>query len=178
MGEPHLGWGVLGALVLWRVVELFVARINTARLLAREGRRAPDDVTWLLVLLHVASLTGIVIERVAGARVGGPVSWVAGALLVLALAARIWTLTSLGRRWTIQIVTVPGETPVRRGPYRWLRHPNYVVVMVEVVVIPAFFQAWWTLLLGTLPHAAALRERIRREERAWRENTLRSAPRP
>jgi methyltransferase len=83
-------------------------------------------------------------------------------------ALRAWTLATLGRRWTIRVVVLPGETPVARGPYRFLRHPNYVVVALEAVLLPLWLGCFWTLGLTALPHALALERRIRREEQAWR----------
>lgn len=178
MGEPVLGWVLLGAVVAWRLVELGLARRNTVALLAHGGRLAPRDATGLLVAAHVASLAGVVLERWLGARMGGTASVAAGALLVLATLGRAWVLSTLGRRWTIRVVTVPGETPVVTGPYRFVRHPNYVVVLAEVLAIPALFHAWWTLVIGTPLHLAALLLRVRSEDAAWRDVLLQSAPRP
>jgi methyltransferase len=174
-GEPVLGWVVLGALVLWRIVELGIASRNARDLLARGGVLHERDVTGLLVLLHVLTLTGIGVERLLGARIGGLPSIAAAALLLLATAGRLWVLGTLGRRWTIRVITVPGETAVRRGPYRFVRHPNYVVVLAEILAIPALFHAWWTLAIGTIPHAVGLLLRIRCEDAAWRRTVLADA---
>jgi methyltransferase len=178
MGEPILGWAILGVVVLERLGELLASRRNTARLLAVGGRTAPHDLTGWMVVVHTLGLAGIAAERLAGARVGGEVSWVAGAVLLVALAGRVWTLSTLGRRWTIRVVTVPGETPVKTGPYRWLRHPNYIVVLLEVFALPALLHAWITLTATAVPHVALLGLRIRREEAAWRRMTLETGGRP
>jgi methyltransferase len=176
--ERALGWALFAAIVLWRVVELLLARRNTRALLAAGGSIAPHDVTGLLVVLHTGMLVGIAVERWLGAAIGGPASLAAGVVLALATAGRLWTLGTLGRRWTIRVVTVPGERAVVRGPYRFVRHPNYAVVLAEVLSIPVLFHAWWTLAIGTIPHVLAIRSRIRCENAAWQVSGLLSGPRP
>jgi len=79
---------------------------------------------------------------------------------------RAWTLISLGSRWTTRIITVPGETLVRRGPYRILPHPNYVVVAGEIAVLPLVFGLWIYAVVFSLANAAVLAIRIRAENRA------------
>ena len=88
-------------------------------------------------------------------------------------ALRAWTLATLGRRWTIRVVVVDGEAPVRGGPYRVLTHPNYVVVTLEMLLLPCLLGAWWTAAGVVVPHALTLAPRIRREEAAWRERAAR-----
>ena len=88
------------------------------------------------------------------------------ALFVLIELARIWVLLTLGRRWTTRIIVVPGEPLVRRGPYRFLNHPNYVVVVAEIAVLPLVFGLWQVALIFTLLNAAVLAVRIREENRA------------
>jgi methyltransferase len=122
------------------------------------------------VVFHVLWLVAIATERlVLGARIPGPAlaGPVAGAL-VLVEVARVWILATLGRRWTIQVVVLPGEHPVRRGPYRFLRHPNYAVVLSEVVLVPLLVGAFFTAAVAWLPALFLLVERVRREEAAWR----------
>jgi len=73
---------------------------------------------------------------------------------------------TLGERWTVKIWVLPGEPLVERGPYRWLRHPNYVAVVLELIAAPMMFGAWRTTIVITLLNALALRVRIREEEKA------------
>ena len=88
------------------------------------------------------------------------------AVFVLIQLARIWVLYSIGRRWTTRIITVPGETLVRRGPYRFINHPNYAVVIAEIAVLPLVFELWQVALVFSLLNAAMLTIRIRHENRA------------
>ena len=88
------------------------------------------------------------------------------ALFCLVELGRIWVLVTLGKRWTTRIIVVPGETLVRGGPYRFLNHPNYAVVVAEIALLPIVFGLWRTALVFTLLTAAALTVRIREENRA------------
>jgi methyltransferase len=82
---------------------------------------------------------------------------------------RYWAIFSLGERWNTKILVLPGEKSVRRGPYRYLDHPNYVVVVVEILTFPLIFGAWITALVFTVLNAAVLSVRIREENRALSE---------
>jgi methyltransferase len=168
--EPLLGHAILAVVALQRGVEWLVARANAGRLVSRGGVAVPRDGVAGLVAVHVAWLAAIAIERAAfGARMAAPWAVPLGVAVALVEALRVWLLATLGRRWTIRVVVMPGETPVHRGPYRFLRHPNYVVLTLELLLIPAWLGAWWTAAGVALPHAATLAYRIRREEAAWRE---------
>jgi methyltransferase len=81
-------------------------------------------------------------------------------------AARLWVLASLGRFWTTRIVILPGAPLVRRGPYRYLRHPNYLVVAAEIAVLPLVFGAWGIALVFSLLNLVLLIQRIRVEDAA------------
>lgn len=82
---------------------------------------------------------------------------------------RYWAIHTLGDSWNTRILVVPGTKPVRRGPYRYLTHPNYVVVVVEILAFPMIFGAWTTALVFSVLNAALLRARIREEDRALAE---------
>ncbi len=96
-------------------------------------------------------------------------NWTALALFVLAQPLRYWVIRTLGRYWNTRILIVPGGERVTGGPFRFLRHPNYVVVVVEILTFPLIFGAWWTALTFTALNAAVLCVRIREENRALRE---------
>jgi len=87
-------------------------------------------------------------------------------VFVLLQAMRVWALATLGRRWTTRIIAVPGETLVRRGPYRFLNHPNYAVVVGEIAVLPLVFGLWQYALVFSILNAAVLTTRIQAEDRA------------
>ena len=89
-------------------------------------------------------------------------------LFVLIELARIWVLASLGSRWTTRIIILPEAPLVRRGPYRWVNHPNYLVVIAEIAILPLVFGLWQVALIFSVLNAAVLAIRIREENRALR----------
>ena len=155
-------WGIVAVVALQRLGELALARANTRRLLAQGGREHGAEHYPAIVLLHTAWLLALVIFVDPQTRP----DWGWLALFVLLQAARIWVVASLGRRWTTRIIVMPEAPLVVRGPYRWMRHPNYAVVAAEIVVLPLVFGAWWIALVFGLLNAAVLAWRIRSEDRA------------
>ena len=91
------------------------------------------------------------------------------AAFLLVQPLRYWAILSLGEGWNVRVLVVPGRRLVRSGPYRYLTHPNYVVVVVEVLALPLIFGAWVTALVFSVLNAAFLFVRIREEERALKE---------
>ncbi|HWG81021.1 MAG TPA: isoprenylcysteine carboxylmethyltransferase family protein [Stellaceae bacterium] len=159
-----MSWvAVIVALVaVERIAELVHARRNTRALLARGAIEAGAGHYPLLVLLHgawlVALLYAVPAERAP--------SWGWLGLFVLLQGLRLWVLASLGPYWTTRIITLPGAPLVRRGPYRFLRHPNYVVVVAEIAVLPLAFGAWRIALVFSALNLALLAWRIRIEQQA------------
>ena len=145
-----------------RLIELWVARRNTKRLLARGGQEVGRRHYPAIIALHGAWLLSVFL---LGDPDGG-VLWLAlGAFLVLQ-TIRVWVVLSLGEYWTTRIITLPGEPLVKRGPYRFLRHPNYAVVVGEIALLPIAFGLWKTALIFSLLNGAILWVRIRAEESA------------
>ena len=98
-----------------------------------------------------------------------PVGWYPLALFLVLQGMRIWIISSLGDRWTTRVITVPGLPLVQSGPYRWLKHPNYIVVAIEVAVLPLAFGAHLIALLATALNATLIAHRIRVENEAIRQ---------
>jgi methyltransferase len=122
---------LLAYLTVQRLAELWWAKANEARLMASGGIEYGHSHLPLMILLHAAWLAGLwffAYDR--------PVEPFFLALFVVLQMARYWVLATLGRRWTIRIIVIPGERLVAQGPYRFLRHPNYAVVTGEIVVVP------------------------------------------
>lgn len=151
----------LAAVAALRLAELVYARRNAARLLAQGGREVGAGHYPLFVLLHAAWLAAMAIFAEADPR------WPALlAFFVLLQAGRGWVIWSLGPYWTTRLITVPGAPLVRSGPYRWLRHPNYLIVSAEIAVLPLAFGAVWLTLIFSLLNAALLCHRLRLENAA------------
>ena len=155
------GW-FLGYIVLQRLTELVWARANTRRLLAAGAVEHAPGHYPAIVAVHAGWLAALIWW-------GHDRPVILGWLAVYALiqAARVWVLATLGRRWTTRILTVPGEAPVTRGPFRWLRHPNYAVVAAEIAVAPLVLGLPWVAVIFSLLNAAVLAVRLRAETRAW-----------
>jgi methyltransferase len=152
---------ILALVTLERLFELWLARRNTRRLLEQGAREHAPGHYPLIVAVHVLWLAAL--WWLAPSR---PVDGFWLALFVLVELGRLWVLTTLGSRWTTRIIVIPGAPLVRRGPYRFIDHPNYWVVIGEIAVLPLVFGLWQVALVFTLLNAAALIVRIRQENRA------------
>ncbi|MGA4798335.1 isoprenylcysteine carboxyl methyltransferase family protein [Streptomyces lavendulocolor] len=150
-----------------RLAELVVARRHTRWSLARGGVEYGRGHYPVMVVLHTGLLAGCLLEVVALERPFVPaLGWSMLALAVAAQALRWWCVATLGPRWNTRVLVVPGLPLVSGGPYRWLRHPNYVAVVVEGVALPLVHGAWLTAVLFTVADAALLVVRIRCEDAA------------
>lgn len=161
---------LLGAVGAERVAELVVSSRNVSAALARGAVERGRGHYPAMVVLHTGLLAGALLEVVVADR---PFHlWLGAPMLVLVLAAqslRWWCIETLGPQWNTRVVVLPGAGRVRSGPYRWLRHPNYLAVVVEGLALPLVHSAWVTAVLFTVANAILLRTRIRCEERALTE---------
>ncbi len=157
---------ILAFVTAQRLGELVLARRNTKRLLARGGREVGAAHYPLIVVLHAAWLLGLWYFSVHRAPAGQDVNVVWLGVFVLLQLARIWVIASLGGRWTTRIIVLPGEPLVRRGPYRFVSHPNYWVVAGEILVLPLAFGLTTFGLVFSALNAAIMWIRIRREAAA------------
>lgn len=152
-------YAVLLFVIAQRLTELVIAKRNTAAIMAAGGIEHGAGHYPLIVLLHLCWLASLAyfIEPDQPANVT--------LLLVFAVfqLLRVWVLCSLGKRWTTRVIEVPGQKPVVTGPYRWLRHPNYIVVAGEILVLPLAFGAWRMALLFSVLNGLVLWHRIRVE---------------
>jgi methyltransferase len=151
------GWGsaLLAYLTVQRLIELWWAKQNEARLLAAGGIEHGRSHLWLMTLLHAAWIAGLWLLAY-----DRPVEPFFLALFIVLQLARFWVLLTLGRRWTIRVITVPGEHLVVRGPYRFFRHPNYAVVVGEIAVVPLTLGLPIYALVFTILNLAILAVRI------------------
>lgn len=157
---------LLGFVTLQRLFELLLSRRNEARLRMRGAVEAGAEHYPWLVLLHVAWLAAL---------------WLFGwnrepnMLLVAAFLAlqplRYWVIVTLGDRWTARIFVIPGASLLRRGPYRFFSHPNYLIVVLEIALLPLAFGLIWHAALFSALNAAMLAWRLRIERRALTEAT-------
>jgi methyltransferase len=142
---------------------LWLSARNTRRLLAQGAREHGRGHYPLIIAVHVLWLA--VLWWLAPLR---PIDGFWLAMFVLLEIARIWVLATLGQRWTTRIIVLPDAPLIGRGPYRFVNHPNYVVVAGEIAVLPLVFGLWQVALIFSLLNAAMLTVRIREENRALR----------
>ena len=152
---------ILAFVTLQRLAELVLARQNTARLLALGAREHAPGHYPLIVAVHTLWLAAL-----WWLAPGRPIHWPLFVLFVLLQLGRVWVLRTLGPRWTTRIIVLPGAPLVTDGPFRFVSHPNYLVVIGEIAVLPLVFGLWQVAALFTLLNGLALFIRIRAENRA------------
>lgn len=158
---------LIALVVVQRLWELAVSKRNERALRAEGAIEAGAGHFPVMVALHTAFLASCVAEVWLWGRPLLPaLALVALASLLAASALRIWAIRTLAGRWTTRVLCLPGARPVTRGPYRLLRHPNYLAVILEMAALPLVHTAWATALVFSLANAALLRHRIRCEEEA------------
>lgn len=164
-----IGWYLvlLTAVALERIAELVVSRRNLTWSLARRGREFGAGHYPPMVALHTMLLIGCGAEVIVADRPFVPaLGWAALGLVLAGQGLRWWCIATLGRQWNTRVVVTPGLPLVRSGPYRLLRHPNYLAVVVEGLALPLVHLAWVTAAVFTVLNAALLAVRIRTEDAA------------
>lgn len=158
---------LIAAIGIERLIELIISKRNARWAFAHGGKEFGRSHYPVMVAVHVALLIGCVVEVWTLHRpFFGWLGWPMLAVVALSQALRWWCVTTLGRRWNTLVIVLPQEPLVRRGPYRWLHHPNYVAVVTEGVALPLVHTAWLTALGFTVANALLLRVRIRVENEA------------
>jgi len=147
-----------------RLAELALSRRNTRRLIAAGARELGAAHYPFLVALHAAWLVAMFLSIPPDTHGNIPLL----CLFLLLQAGRVWIIASLGRYWTTRVIDVPDAPLVRAGPYRWLRHPNYALVILELAVLPLAFGAWKIAVVFSLANLVVLHFRLRIENAALR----------
>lgn len=166
---------LIAAVAVERLVELVISKRHARWAMSAGGVEHGRGHYPAMVAIHTALLIGALVEVWIADRPFLPVlGWSMLALVLASQALRWWCVRTLGRRWNTLVIVVPGLPLVDKGPYRWLRHPNYVAVVVEGVALPLVHTAWVTAVLFTVANAAVLAVRLRVENIALRD----AAPAP
>jgi methyltransferase len=152
---------LLGAVTAGRLAELVLARRNTRSLIAKGAFEVSPGHYPLIVALHAGWLLNL---WIFGWNQHVQMIWLAVFLALQLL--RIWVLTTLGSRWTTRIIVLPGETLVTKGPFRYIRHPNYAIVCGEIAVLPLCLGLPWLALVFSFANALMLTVRVRAESGA------------
>jgi methyltransferase len=163
-------FGLIGCVVVQRVLELRVSRRNEQALLAEGATEHAAEQMPFMVALHTAWLISCALEVMFFRRPFN--AWLGITALLLfcvGQALRLLAIQALDDRWTVKVITLPGAPAISDGIFRYLRHPNYLGVVLEIAMLPLVHSAWFTALAFSLANGLLLRARIRAEERALSE---------
>ncbi|MEK4486797.1 isoprenylcysteine carboxylmethyltransferase family protein [Psychrobacillus sp. FSL H8-0484] len=162
---------IISLVITQRLIEVFVAKRNEKRMLTQGAYEVGASHYPYMIALHVSFFVCLIAEVLIFNRGISPLFPLFFLIFLFVQALRIWCLTSLGQFWNTKIIILPGANVVTKGPYLFIRHPNYVVVCIEIALLPLMFQAYLTAISFTLLNLAMLSVRIPLEEKALMEAT-------
>jgi methyltransferase len=165
---------IVAALAAERLVELALSARNRKLALAAGAIESAHDHYSLMAAFHALFFVALVSEVLWFRRpFPGGIGWLALGGAIAAQALRYWAIATLGVRWNTRIIVFPNAAPVTGGPYRFLRHPNYLAVIIEMACVPMIHGCWLTAAIFSVGNAALLTLRIRHEEAALGEDYAR-----
>lgn len=168
---------LVGAVGVERLFEMFLSRRNARRMLERRAVEVGRGHYPWMVGVHSGFLCACIAEVWLLGRPFLPwLGWPMVGVVAATMSLRYWVIGTLGERWNTRVLCLPGEPLVGSGPYRYLRHPNYVAVVLELAALPLIHTAWWTAIAFGLANFAVLRVRLRVENRALADFPARAEP--
>lgn len=162
---------ILSIVIVQRLLELVIAKRNEKNMRAQGAYEVGASHYPLMILLHVSFFISLLIEVNTFNLTPSPLFLLFLIMFLCVQGLRVWCLTSLGSFWNTKIIVLPGTHVVTKGPYKYLRHPNYLVVSMEIALLPLMFEAYFTAICFTILNAIMLSIRIPTEERALKEAT-------
>ncbi|MCZ2260741.1 isoprenylcysteine carboxyl methyltransferase family protein [Sporosarcina sp. G11-34] len=162
---------VITIVIIQRLTELIIAKRNETWMRNQGAFEVGARHYPIMVTMHVMFFVSLLLEVVIVNRPLSPLWVVYLSVFLVAQVARIWCLTSLGKFWNTKIIILPGADVVKKGPYAFIRHPNYVIVTTELLVLPLIFSAYFTAILFTMLNIWMLSVRIPTEEKALKQAT-------
>ena len=151
--------------ILQRLSELYIAQRNEKWLRAQGAIEYGQSHYLYIVALHTLFIISIIVEYYF--RSNSPINYIFLILFILLLLFKFWALSSLGKYWNTKIFRVPGSGPVKKGPYKLFKHPNYFIVICEIAIIPLVFHLYYTAIIFTVLNAIMLSVRIKVENKVW-----------
>lgn len=162
---------VVGFIITQRIIELLVARNNENWIRSQGGYEVGANHYPYMVAIHIGFFLSLIIEFIVFKQEVSRFWIPLFVVFIILQMMRVWVIASLGRFWNTKILVLPGAHVVKKGPFHFIRHPNYVVVTSELIVIPLMFEAYFTAIVFTILNVAILSVRIPKEEAALREVT-------
>ena len=151
--------------IVQRLSELYIARGNEKWLRSQGAVEYGKEHYPFIVALHTLFIISIIVEYMLSGNT--PIDFAFLILFALLLLFKFWALSSLGKYWNTKIFRVPGAGPVKKGPYKLFKHPNYFIVICEIAIIPMVFHLYYTAIIFTVLNAIMLTVRIRVENKVW-----------
>lgn len=171
MKPDWLFYALIGLLLSERVAELVIAYKNEKWILSQGGEEHNIFFSKLIVLFHICWFMAFIAE----AFVRQSQSLAPGGVIAVVFFAlqygRYWCISSLGKFWNTKVLVLPDAQLTRRGPYKWLKHPNYAIVVIEIFLYPALFGCWWAASIGGVVNIFLLQQRIKQEEQVLEAST-------
>ncbi|WP_188453903.1 isoprenylcysteine carboxyl methyltransferase family protein [Virgibacillus oceani] len=165
-------WILLGVIICQRLVELIIAKRNEQWMKDRGGIEKGEKHYKWFVILHIMFFLSIVFEVQTQTDSDRQLNYFLFSIFLAAQLGRVWCIQTLGKFWNTKIIVLPGVSIIKKGPYKYIKHPNYLIVLVELFVIPLIYGAYITAVLFPLLHLGLLRIRVPREEKALTKATL------
>lgn len=156
---------------LQRLAELYIAKQNEKQMKETGAVEYGKTHYRWMVLMHVSFFIVLTFEVIGFSRTLSTLWPIWLSLFLVAQTGRVWVITSLGKHWNTKIIVIPDAEVVVKGPYRYIKHPNYLIVATEIIVISLLFNAFYTAILFSLLNAWMMSIRIPLEEKALKENT-------
>jgi len=157
----------ISVIIIQRLSELYISRQNEKWLLANGAIQYGQSHYPYIVAMHTLFIISIITEYIL--RNDTPISYTFLVLFILVLLFKFWALSSLGHYWNTKIYRIPGVYPVKKGPYKIFKHPNYGEVICEIAIIPLVFHLYYTAIIFTVLNAIMLSVRISVENKVWAE---------
>src|SRR5699024_7945718 len=157
---------ILAILIVQRLGELWIAKRNEKHLKGLGAIEVGEKHHKWFVIVHVAFFIAIIMETTVAGHVATTLNPYLLTLFIVAQIARIWCMTSLGVFWNTKIIVLPNQPLIQKGPYKYIKHPNYIIVGLELCIIPLLFGAYMTALIFPLIHIVLLGIRLPLENNA------------
>lgn len=161
----------IGVVIIQRLTELVVAKKNEKWMRSQGAKEYGKKHYGFMVAIHAGFFVSLLAEVMILNRSLSPLWPLLLSLFLITQAARVWIISSMEKYWNTKIIVLPGAQTVKKGPFRFIRHPNYLIVTIELLVIPLLFNAYWTAAVFFILNQAILAVRIPAEERALKSLT-------
>lgn len=158
-------------IIIQRMIELWIAKKNEKWMLRNGGVEYGENHYKIMVFIHILFFLSLLLEVIVFERILSELWPLLLSLFALLQIARIWVIFTLGKYWNTKIIVLPGATIVSKGPFRFLKHPNYIIVTLELLILPLMFNAYITAIVFFFLNQWILSIRIPLEEKALKENT-------